>query len=119
VASDRLLASALYRFPLLHYERLLTLDGHVGVHLAGTYDGIGDQFSATVSFEDTVVPDGSTRPLRPSASAGLRFAMPRREHVDVELAIGVSPEGVSGVRFSLVRSLRALRPPHHSSENIR
>lgn len=119
VASERLLASALYRFPLLQYEDLLTIEGHVGIHMTSTYETIGDQFSLTVSFDDPVVPDGSARPLRPSASAGLRFAMPRREHVDIELAAGLSPEGVSAVRFSLVRSLRSIRSPHHSSNNLR
>lgn len=119
VASERLLASTLYRFPLLHFEDLLTLEGHVGLHLAGVYETLGEQFSPSISFDDPGVPNGSTRPLRPSASAGLRFAMPRREHIDIELAAGISPEGVSLVRFSLVRSLQTLRSPHHSSNNLR
>ena len=119
VAADRLLASALYRFPLLHYENLFTLDGHLGAHVAGTYDALDDQFSTSVSFDENVLPTGDSRPLRPSASAGLRFAMPEREHVSIELAAGVSPEGVSVVRFSLVRSLQSLRPAHHASENVR
>jgi len=119
VAPDRLLASALYRFPLLHYERLAAIDGHVGAHLAGAYDRIGEQFAADVSFEDDVSLSSGDRPLRPSASVGLRFAMPRRDHVSLELAVGVSPEGVSAVRFSLTRALQALRPPHHTSANVR
>jgi len=117
VAPDRLLASVLYRFPLLHYENLLTLEGHVGGHLAGSYDDVGNQFSTTLSFENPPSPNESTRPLRPSVSTGLRIAMPRRQ--DLELAVGISPAGISAVRFSLVRTLQALRPPHHSSENVR
>lgn len=119
VGSDRLLASTLYRFPLLHYEKLATIEGHVGVHLAGSYDDLDDQFEATVSFEDDPVRSGSTRPLRPSASAGLRFAMPRRDHAAIELAVGVSPEGASVVRLSFTRSLLTLRPSHHRSVNLR
>lgn len=119
VGPDRLLASTLYRFPLLHYDRLATLGGHVGVHLAGIYDGLGDQFAADVSFEDDVTLSSGARPLRPSASVGLRFAMPRRDHMSLELAVGVSPEGVSAVRFSFTRALQALRPPHHTSNTLR
>lgn len=119
VAPDRLLATALYRFPLLHYDRLATLDGHVGVHLAGAYDRLGEQFAAEVSFADDVTLGRGSRPLRPSASLGLGFAMPRRDHVSLELAVGVSPEGVSAVRFSFTRPLQALRPPHHTSANVR
>lgn len=119
VGRDRLLASALYRFPLLHYEGLATIGGHVGMHVAGIYDRLADQFVADVSFDDVEALSPSARPLRPSASAGLRVAMPQRDHVSLELAVGVSPEGVSAVRFSFERRLQALRPPHHASENLR
>jgi len=124
IGPDRLLASALYRFPLLHYNDLATIGGHVGVHVAGIYNDLGDQFAADVSFQndsfgDDVILDGGKRPLLPSASVGLRFAMPRRDHVSWELAVGISPEGVSAVRFSFARALQALRPPHHTSANPR
>jgi outer membrane protein assembly factor BamA len=118
VAPDRLLASALYRFPLLHYDRLVTVGGHVGIHVAGVYDRLGDQFAPTISFDDPSLRPGD-RPLRPSASLGARFAMPRRPHTTLELAVGVSPEGVSAVRFSFGRPLQALRPPHHTSAPLR
>jgi hypothetical protein len=119
VGPDRLLASTLYRFPLLHYDRLVTIGGHVGVHLAGVYDRVEDQFVADISFRDNAPLGTSSRPLRPSASVGLRFAMPRRDHVSLELAVGVSPEGISAVRFSFDRALQTLRPPHHTSDNLR
>ena len=124
VGRDRLLASALYRFPLLHYDNLVTVGGHAGVHLAGMYNHLGDQFAADVSFtndsfEDDVAMNDGPRPLLPSASVGLRFAMPRRDHVLFELALGISPEGVSAVRFSFARALQALRPSHHTSAHPR
>ena len=119
VGRDRLFASALYRFPLLHYDDLASIGGHVGAHLAGVYNRLGDQFAADVSFEKDVHVNSGKRPLRPSASVGLRFAMPRRDHVSLELAVGIRPEGVSAVRFSFARALQALRPPHHTSANLR
>ena len=124
VGRDRLFASALYRFPLLHYDDLVTIGGHVGAHIAGIYNHLGDQFAADVSFKnesfgsDVVLSNGK-RPMLPSASVGLRFAMPRRDHVSWELAVGISPEGLSVVRFSFARALQALRPPHHTSANLR
>jgi hypothetical protein len=119
VDRDRLLTSVLYRFPLVHYENLAIVEGHVGAHLAGAYDRFGDQFSPSISFEEDVVFGGASRPLRPSASAGLRFAMPRRPHAAVELALGVSPEGLAAVRFAFERSLRSLRPVLHRSATLR
>jgi hypothetical protein len=40
---------------------------------------------------------------------GLSF----REVPALDLALGVGPEGVTGVRFALHQDLQALRPPHH------
>ncbi len=119
VDSDRLMASTLYRFPLIHLKNVAGIEGHLGVHVASVYDNVGEQFSTTVSFKDNTLRNEPTRPLRPSASAGLRFTVPFRKRATLDLSVGVTPEGVRAVRFSLVRSLQAVRFPHHSSDNVR
>lgn len=117
VGMHRMLGSVLYRFPLTHILGLSVVEGHFGVHLANVYDDLGAQFSPTVSFaEDPSYENG--RPFLPTASAGLRFVAPARDRVTLELALGVSPSGVSGVRFSFLRSLQALRPPHHTLNHL-
>jgi hypothetical protein len=117
VGMHRLLGSVLYRFPLTRILGLSVVEGHFGVHLANVYDDLGTQFSPTISFEEDP-PYEETRPFRPAASAGLRFVAPARDRVTLELALGVSPSGVSGVRFSFLRSLQALRPPHHTLDHL-
>jgi len=119
VDSDRLMASTLYRFPLIHLKNVAGVEGHLGVHVASVYNDVGEQFTTTVSFEESAFNNDRTRPLRPSASAGLRFSVPFRNRATLDLSVGVSPEGVTAVRFSLVRSLQAVRFPHHSSNNPR
>lgn len=117
VGMHRLLSSALYRFPLKHILGLAAIEGHLGVHLANVYDNLGSQFTSSVSFEEDP-PHEDARPFRPTASAGLRFFAPARDRVTLEVAVGVSPSGISGVRFSFLRSLQALRPPHHTLDHL-
>ncbi|HKL87436.1 MAG TPA: hypothetical protein VJ884_00430, partial [Salinibacter sp.] len=117
IGKHRLLGSALYRFPLKHILGFAAIEGHLGVHLANVYDDLDAQFSPSVSFEEDP-PYEDARPLRPAASAGLRFLAPARERVTLEIALGVTPSGVSGVRFSFLQSLQALRPPHHTLSHL-
>lgn len=119
VGADRLLSSVLYRFPLIDASGLLQLEGHVGLHAASVYDDIGNQFEASLSFEDPLSETDATYPLRPAASAGLHFGVPLRERTVVELAVGLSPEGVSGVRFTFSTDILTSRSPHHSSRALR
>lgn len=119
VDSDRLIGSVLYRFPLFRYEKLAAVEGHLGGHLASVYGNLSDQFTTSVSFEENPRLNSSDRPLRPAASAGIRFAVPLRPHVSLDLAVGMSPEGATAVRLSFVRSLQSLRFPHHTSDNLR
>ncbi len=118
-AADRLLAGTLYRFPLTSFMTLVTLEGHVGGHLAGAYANLRDQFTTRVSFDENVSVDDQTTPLRPAASAGLRLVTKVHNRSSIDLAVGVSPEGITAVRFSFERSLQTLRPPHHSSHSVR
>jgi len=119
VGPDRFIGSLLYRFPLRQYGNLAVIEGHLGVHAAGVYGDLGDQFTTSVSYDENVpLRDGSI-PLHPSASAGIRFVAPFREHTSLEFAIGLSPEGVSAARVSFVRRLQSIRPPHHASEPLR
>jgi hypothetical protein len=118
VGPDRLITTLLYRFPILHVEDLVSIEGHVGGHLASTYDNVFQDFATTVSFDDDQTLGKTTQPLRPAASAGLRFAIPSRPHATLELGVGVSPEGTSAARISVVRPLLSLRPPHHTSQPV-
>lgn len=118
-AADRFLTGALYRFPLTTFLALVTLEGHIGGHLAGTYGDLRDQFTTKVSFDENVNVEDQKPPLRPAASAGLRLVSKVHNRSSIDLAIGVSPEGITAVRFSFVRSLLTLRPPHHSSRSVR
>ncbi|MFP4228685.1 MAG: hypothetical protein ACLFTE_07650 [Salinivenus sp.] len=115
VGNDRLVAQAQYRFPLADASPFVTLDGHVGVHAGAIYDHLPSQFSPVVSFERTLSPGASTYPLRPSASLGLSFRVPMRPRTAVDVALGVSPEGVTATRLTIDRPLHLVRPSHHSS----
>lgn len=110
--SDLVASHLLYGFPLGRFRDVLRVDGHVGIHAASVYDNLGRQFALDVSFDETLS-GGSTVPLRPSASAGIRLGPLFRDETYLSLALGLSPEGVTGVRFTIVPSLRTLRPPHH------
>jgi len=119
VGADRLITSALYRFPLFDVSGLVRFEGHLGIHAASVYDDIGDQFEASLSFDDPLPAQETTFPLRPAISAGLQFGLPLRTRTLVELALGGSPEGVSGVRLTFSRDLSLTRPPHHTSRSQR
>lgn len=118
VGADRLLGTLLYRFPLFQIAEISLLEGHVGTHLAAVYSSLGDQFSPSIRFDDKQNGRAS-RPLRPSASVGLRFLVPFRERSFVDLAVGVSPEGISAARVRFTRPLQSLRRPHHTADPIR
>lgn len=116
LGNDRLLGSLLYRFPLYQIGQLGAVEGHLGAHLANVYTDLGTEFTSAIRFDDRAA-DNS--PLRPSASVGLRLAMPFRHRSSAELALGVSPDGVSAVRVSFTRRLQALRFPHHTADPLR
>lgn len=118
VGSDRLLGSLLYYIPLLQIAGDAVLEGHVGPHLAAVYQDLGDQFSPSIRF-DEASPEEEARSLRPSASVGLRFAVPFRNRATVDLAVGISPEGISAARVSFSRSLQSLHSTHHTADPIR
>ena len=118
VDRDRLIGHLLYRFPLWSVGEVLALEGHAGAHLAGVYRDLGEQFTTEIQFDEPD-PTDPTRPLRPSASLGLRLSAPIRPHASVDLALGLSPDGLSAVTFSIRRSLQALRPPHHATATPR
>ena len=111
--ADRLIGSILYRFPLVRLRDLFGLDGHLGVHAASVYNDLGEQFALDVSFDETVAADGSV-PLRPAASVGVRLDPLFRDETYFDLALGLSPEGVTGVRLQFTRTLDSVRPPHHN-----
>lgn len=117
VAPNRLLGSLLYRFPLWGVGSATMVEGHMGGHLAGVYDDLGDQFSATVSRAKR--PSGPDVPLRPSGAVGLRVSVPFRPRAAVDLAVGISPEGVSAARVTFSHRLQAVRAPHHRADPVR
>jgi hypothetical protein len=117
VGRDRLFGGLLYRFPLWTYGRVVTLEGHLGGHLAAAYRRVQDQFALRVQFEDA--PDtGPDTPLRPSASVGVRVAVPSRPHAHLDLALGLSPDGFSAAQLSLIQPLQTLRPLHHAADHF-
>lgn len=113
VDSDRLIGSALYRFPLARPFNVIRLDGHLGVHAASVYDDVFSDASFDVTFEESPSLDPSSVPLRPAASIGTHISLLFRELPALDLAVGLSPEGVTAVRFTLSQDLQALRPSHH------
>lgn len=118
VGPDRLLGSLLYRFPLWSPSSLPLLEGHLGGHLANVYQDLGAQFSPTISTDEEIAADADP-PLRPSASAGLRVAAPFRPRVHLDVAVGVSPDGVTAATLTVTRRLQAVRRPHHTADPIR
>lgn len=112
--SDRLVASALYRFPLVTLQDVFVIGGHMGAHAASVYDDIGRQFAFDLDAGETVDPQDSRVPLRPALSTGVRLGPLFRDETYFDLALGVSPEGITGVRLQVVRTLDSVRPPHHN-----
>lgn len=117
VNRDRVLGSLLYRFPIWTFGTMATIEGHVGGHLANVYRNVGDQFRPRIRVDAAPVSDRG-RPLRPTASIGLRVDVPVRPISAVDLALGIGPDGLTAAQLSLTRPLRALRPPHHVSDNL-
>lgn len=114
--NDRLTGALRYAFPLYEFGNLFVVEGHAGVHAGSVYRNLFDQFEASVSFdEDLSLPTAgaSSVPLRPAVSAGIRAGPLFRDQAFVNLALGISPEGVSGVRVTIVQPLTPLRQPHH------
>lgn len=113
VDSDRLLGSLLYRFPLAQPFSLLRLEGHVGLHAGSVYEDVFSDAALALTFDESIDSGGRRVPLRPAASIGLHVGLSFRQTPSMDLALGVSPEGVTVVRFSLTQDLQALRRPHH------
>lgn len=113
VASDRLVASLLYRFPVARVFGIVDLDAHLGVHASNVYDDFFSDAAFDVSFNDTPPPSDNMVPFRPSASAGLRLGLSVREVPSLEVAVGASPEGISVARFTLSQNLGSLRLGFH------
>lgn len=113
VDSDRLIGSALYRFPLFEVFGVIDLNGHLGAHVANVYDDVFSDASLDVTFDETLNVDAPSVPLRPSGSVGLHVGLPFRETPSMDLALGLSPEGVTAVRFTFRKSLHTLRRAHH------
>jgi hypothetical protein len=116
VDNDRFAAGALYRFPLYEYGNVFAIEGHAGVHAGSVYRNLFDQFDLSVSFDESPVSrDRASEPvpLRPAVSAGIRAGPLFRDQSFLDLAVGVSPEGVSGVRVTFIQPLTPLRQPHH------
>ncbi len=118
VGADRVLGSLLYRIPLFQIGDQAIVEGHVGPHLAAVYETLGDQFSASIRTDDAPLANDD-RPLRPSASVGLHLSVPFRPRAFVDLAVGISPEGVSAAQVSFTRNLQSLRRPHHTADPVR
>lgn len=113
VDSDRLMGSLLYRFPVAQPLGVMRMGGHLGLHAASVYEDVFSDFAFDLTFNDSMAPARASVPLRPAASVGLHLGLAFRQTPSLDLALGVSPEGVTGVRFQLVQNIQALRAPHH------
>jgi hypothetical protein len=113
VDSDRLVGSVLYRFPLAQPFGVVELGGHLGVHAASVYEDLFDDATLDLTFDESLDRNRASVPLRPAASIGLHLGLAFRQTPSLDLALGVSPEGVTAVRFTLNQDLQALRRPHH------
>jgi outer membrane protein assembly factor BamA len=114
---DRILASALYRFPIASVLGF-TIEGHAGIHAASVYTDVGDQFDLRFSGWNEPEP-GATVPLVNAASAGVTVGPIFRDETYLDVAVGVGPEAVTGVRFSFTYDVNSPRPPHHVSNGWR
>ncbi|WP_169577896.1 BamA/TamA family outer membrane protein [Salisaeta longa] len=111
--NDRLLATVGYRFPVGTVAQLFRIEGHAAAQVGSVYNNVFEDFDPAVTFAEEPPVTPAAVPLRPAASLGVHLAPLFRDESYIDLAVGVSPEGVTGVRFTLTRTLRSLRPPHH------
>lgn len=108
--NDLVLLGASYQFPLHRWLDLFKVEGRVGLDVASVYNDVFDEFEASISFDETLSAPRAQYPLRPAASLGLRLMPLFRDEVYVDVAVGISAEGVTAVRFRFTPSFRALRP---------
>ena len=113
VGSNRLVGSLLYRFPVAQPFGLVNLGGHLGVHAGNVYDDFFDDAALDLTFDEALNANRTSVPLRPAASLGLHLGLAFRQTPSLDLALGLSPEGVTAVRFTLNQNLQALRHSHH------
>lgn len=113
VDSDRIIGNLLYRFPLAQPLNVVQLEGHLGLHAASVYDDVFSDAAFDLTMEESPTANASSVPLRPAASLGMHVGLLFRKAPSLDLAVGLSPEGLTAVRFTFNQNLQALRPPHH------
>lgn len=116
--NDALIAGLTYEFPI-YTDFGLTLEGHIGGHLASVYDDIGRQFELSVDGSKSLRPGRERYPLRPTLSGGLHFGPIFRDQSYVRVAVGRGPDGWVMARLSITGSFGRARPPHHETNHWR
>ena len=113
LARDRVLLGARYRVLAAALGNVITVEPYVGGHAGAVYNDVTEQFALEATTERTPAP--STRvPLRLSAHVGMRIAPLFRDVTYLDVALGVGPDGITGVRLRFTPTYRHLRPDHHN-----
>jgi len=112
-ARDRVLMGARYRVQWRNVGGLLTVEPYAGGHAGAVYTDVFEQFAVDATIERTPTPSSDV-PLHVSGYVGLRLAPTFRDTTWLDVAVGLGPDGVTGVRLSFTPTFRHLRPDHHN-----
>ncbi|MES3630112.1 MAG: BamA/TamA family outer membrane protein [Longimonas sp.] len=113
LARDRVLLGARYRVVARNIGNLLVLEPYVGGHAGAVYNDVFEQFAFDATIERTPLPTPGV-PLRVSGHVGVRVAPFFRDTTFFDLALGLGPDGITGVRLRFTPTFRHLRPDHHN-----
>lgn len=111
-ARDRVRIGARYRLLAGGIENVLAVEPYVGGTAGAVYRNMKDQFALETTTARTPAAS-ATVPLRLSAFVGVRVAPRFRDATWVDVAVGLGPDGLTGVRLAFTPSFGHLRPAHH------
>ena len=111
---DRLLVGVRYRITRTA-GNLLDVEPYVGGHAGAVYTDVFEQFTWDATTERTP-PRTAVVPPRLSAHVGLRIAPRFRDTTWIDVAVGLGPDGVTGVRLAFTPTFHRLRPAHHRDQ---
>ena len=111
-ARDRVLVGARYRVQWRNVANVLTVEPYAGGHAGAVYTDVFDQFAAKATTRRAPVPNDAV-PLRLSTHVGLRLAPTFRDATWLDVAVGLGPDGVTGIRLAFTPTLGTLHPAHH------
>ncbi|MFO8231698.1 MAG: hypothetical protein R6U20_03445 [Longimonas sp.] len=110
---DRVLLGARYRVLWRNLANMVTVEPYVGGHAGAVYTDVFEQGTLDATIERTPRPTTNV-PLRLSAHVGLRIAPRFRDSTWIDMAVGLGPDGVTGVRLAFTPTFHHRRPDHHN-----